>query len=260
MHFGAFRTSLRTAKQVEQTLVDAGLLDADTSQKTDTPEIGGKALNRNSGNWNLIKCLLLAGVYPNIGFNTKGKGKTHRTASEENVVMHPGSVNIDRTNPKHKPPKHNQLYAFTNLVRSIDGDALFMRDSSLITPLAVLLFGGRLEALEADKELIMDEWLPFKFDVVDARQSMSLVMEFRKAKDRMLNGVFRLLSNPNETAKAVDVMEVFADGLVRLLDAYGDQDLNEGTSSVDPNASQEDAWADMSQLYSSNAVARMEIV
>ncbi|KAJ4344643.1 uncharacterized protein N0V89_012387 [Didymosphaeria variabile] len=262
LHYGGFRAISRTAKQVEETLIDAGLLDADATQVTDTLEIGGEALNRNSNNVDLIKCLLLAGVYPNVGVRgAHVKSRLFRTASSDKVLMHPSSVNAVTLRDQSS---HAQIYAFTTLVQSLSGGVLFIRDSSLITPLAAMLFGGRLEADESSQELLMDEWLPFKFDG-NARETMALIKEFREAKDRMLNSVFRLLSNPNETAKAVDVMEIFTDGLVRLLDADAEGRESEKIldrqkiPTLNGDVLQETAWSSISQLYRSKALSRMEL-
>ncbi|KAL1595678.1 hypothetical protein SLS60_009367 [Paraconiothyrium brasiliense] len=258
LHYGAFCAISRTAKQVERSLVDAGLLDADATQLTDTLEIGGEALNRNSNNVDLLKCLLLAGVYPNIGVrNPIVKSRLFRIASDDKVLLHPNSVNAST---KRDQPLHAQIYAFTTLVRSISGNVLFMRESSLITPLAAMLFGGRLQANESSQELVMDEWLPFKFDDDNAGETMALIERFRNAKDRMLNSMFRLLSNPNESAKAVDVMEVLTDGLVRALeaDAEGRESERPKIPVINGDVLQDVAWSSISQLYRSEALTRIK--
>jgi ATP-dependent RNA helicase DHX36 len=264
VHFGAFSAISHTTKQVRETLIDAGLLDADVARHTDSLEIGGTALNRNSKNLDLIKCLILAGVYPNIGSKKYvKKSRAFRRASGETVIMHPTSVN--HIPDRKQQPAHDQIFAFTTLARSADKSILFMRDSSLITPLGAMLFGGRLEAKEADQQLVMDEWLPFKFDgeAPETSRIMNTIIEFRDGKDRMLNGVFRLLSDPSETAAAVNVMEIFTDGLVELLDADArgrkkEAASNRNTRTVNGDIPQETAWSNISQLYRSKSLARME--
>jgi ATP-dependent RNA helicase DHX36 len=264
IHFGAFSAISHTANQIRETLIGAGLLDADVARNVDTLEIGGEALNRNSKNIDLIKSLILAGVYPNMGAKKYAKkSRAFRGASEETVIMHPTSVNY--INSREQQPAHDEIFAFTTLARSADANTLFMRDSTLIPPLAAMLFGGRLDAKEADQELVMDGWLPFKFDgeAAEAGQTMRTIMEFRNAKDRMLNGVFRLLSNPGEAATAVNVMEIFTDGLVKALDADAkgrnkESVLNGKVRMANGDISQETAWSDISQLYRSRALGRME--
>ncbi|KAF7187801.1 ATP-dependent DNA/RNA helicase DHX36 [Pseudocercospora fuligena] len=218
LHFGAFRAIHQTAKQIEQNLIDAGLLNRSYDMTAESHEFGGRALNRNSNNIDLVKCLLMAGVYPNIGVRgTSVKGPLHRTASEDKVLMHPSSLNAIQG--KSTAPLEDQIYAFTTLARSVKGDTLFMRDTSLVPPLAALLFGGRLEARRNFQELIMDDWLPFK-TWGNSAYALQLILEFRKAKDRMLNGAFRSLSQPTGKGLADDpIREILAKGLVTLLDA-----------------------------------------
>ncbi|KXT09752.1 hypothetical protein AC579_9323 [Pseudocercospora musae] len=226
LHFGAFRAIHRTAKQIEQNLIDAGLLEVSYDMNKESRGFGGIALNWNSGNIDLVKCLLMAGVYPNIGVRgAHVKGPLHRTASKDKVLLHPSSVNA--THGKPSAPIEDQVYAFTTLARNVSGKSVFMRDTSLVSPLAVLLFGGRLEARKHFQELMMDDWLPFK-TWGNSAYVLRLILEFRKAKDRMLNGAFRSLSEPTGKGLADDpIREIFAKGLVTLLDANGPQSERE---------------------------------
>ncbi|KXS94688.1 hypothetical protein AC578_10371 [Pseudocercospora eumusae] len=221
LNFGAFRAIHQTAIQIQQNLIDAGLLEVSDDMTAESHEFGGRALNRNSGNIDLVKCLLMAGVYPNIGVRgTHVKSQVHRTASNK-VLMHPSSLNAIRG--KSTAPLEDQIYAFTTLARSVKGDMLFMRDTSLVPPLAALLFGGRLEARGNFQELMMDEWLPFK-TWGNSAYALRLILEFRKAKDRVLNGAFRSLSERTGKGLADDpIIEIFAKGLVALLEGHWPQ-------------------------------------
>ncbi|EME77399.1 uncharacterized protein MYCFIDRAFT_212695 [Pseudocercospora fijiensis CIRAD86] len=134
-------------------------------------------------------------------------------------MMHPSSLNAIQGRPS--APAEDQVYAFTTLARNVSGNTLFMRDTTLVPPLAALLFGGRLEARRNFQELMMDDWLPFK-TLGHGAHALQLVLEFRKAKDRMLNRAFRSLSEQTGRGLAHDpVREILAKGLVTLLDANG---------------------------------------
>ncbi|KAL5406079.1 hypothetical protein PMIN06_006578 [Paraphaeosphaeria minitans] len=255
MHYGAFCAISQTAKQVAEILVDAGLLDAEMAKNED---IGGDALNRNSHNYDLIKCLIVGGVYPNIAVKPILSAKSFRTESKKNIVPHPGSVNALTRGGGPSTAQH--ILAFTTLARGHGSDTLFMRESSLVTPLAAMLFGGHLQQ---EDNLVMDDWLPFEIDHQHAGDQINTIMQFRKAKDRMLNGVFKLLADPNETDTAVNVMEIMVEGLVKVLEADSvvrdkDQVLFGQAKSDRRKISQELAWSNISQLYRSRNLARME--
>ncbi|KAF2441108.1 P-loop containing nucleoside triphosphate hydrolase protein [Karstenula rhodostoma CBS 690.94] len=261
IHYGAFRSITHTAKQVAENLIDTGLLDADMAENKDTPEIGGEALNRNSNNFDLIKCLILAGVYPNIAVKPTLHGRSFRTASRKNIIPHPSSVNA--LTKKDSLSTHQHISAFTTLSRGTSGDTLFMRECSLITPLAAMLFGGHLQAMGADEYVVMDDWLPFTFEHRHSGRKIDAIMEFRDAKDRMLNGVFKLLADPNETDTAVNVMEIITDGLVELLEADSEGRKKEPvlfrqTVKANGKIPREFAWSNISQLYRSRNLERME--
>ena len=259
MHFGAFRATHQTAQQIEQTLIDAGLIDIDAVRETDSLEFGGEALNLNSENMDLVKCLLLAGSYPNLCVkNPRSNSKTYRTALEDRIVTHPGSVNYARTKTD---ASQDSIYFFTALARSISSDVLYMRQSTLITPLTALLFGGHLDrkySNNSSSTVVMDKWLPFVIDSSERDQDPAAVlMQFRDAKDQMLNGVFRSLSSVQGGALIDDpVTKILVNGLLRVLELYEKQNVNSKSTSVKPIAlTKEDAWAGVSKLYRTNAVA-----
>jgi hypothetical protein len=189
LNIGAFRTVASTAEQIRQLLVEAGLIPDEAG-----PQYGGPRLNVNADNPMLIKCLLLAGTYPNIGVKNPGKTSSHRTVDNSAVLLHPGSVNYSRRS--ELPDKsEDRIYAFSALARSVDGVNLFMRDSTLVTPLMVLLFGGTLSRQGRDV-LKMDEWLPFHVQTwYDTEYAVKLALEYRKGLDRVLNHAFNSLSN-----------------------------------------------------------------
>lgn len=262
IHYGSFQKIYQTAKQVAEGLVDSGLLDANMAKNGDTPEIGGESLNHNSNNLDLIKCLILAGSYPNIAVNPTLRSRSFRTASRKNVIHHPGSVNAPTK--KDDPSTHQRLCAFTKLSRATSGETIYMRESSVVTPLAVMLFGGQLKAMRENGNLIMDDWLPFNFDHKHADRQIDRIMRFRNAKDRILDGVFKLLGDPDKTDTAVNVIAIITEGLVEVLDAdlEGREDKQapfKRATKVYGNVPQELAWSNVSELYRSSHLSRMEL-
>lgn len=210
LHIGAFKSISSTAQQIEQILKESWIVSPVYNAG---PEYGGPQLNANSDNPMLIKCLFLAGVHPNIGVKNAGKTQVHRTGNEQGVLLHPGSLNFVRG----PAAEEERLYAFSTLAKSVAGDSLFMRDATVITPLMAMLFGGTLET-KYYKSVEMDGWLPFKFDSTRLEYTTRLVLEFRKALDRVLHSAFKALSSSNGRALAHDpVREFFANNLAELL-------------------------------------------
>ena len=215
LHFGAFKSMEQTTQSIEQALREAGLITSSYQDRRNGYQLGGEALNANSNNTALVKALTLAGVYPNIAVRRAGaKAPVHRTVSEDKVMMHPASLNT--TTGRSVASETDQVYAYNTLARSVNGDNLFMRDTTLITPLIALLFGGRLQT-RAWKTLIMDDWLPFSPNALNTEFAVRLLLEFRKAKDRMLYGAFKDLSDPRRGMIQDEAREIFASGLVDVL-------------------------------------------
>jgi ATP-dependent RNA helicase DHX36 len=127
--------------------------------------------NENAENFGLIKAILVAGLYPNVvkieaasggGGGKGGKGakaprlKTRKIweagSKEETVSLHPGSVLGGTTNfggsflVFHEKVKTSQVY---------------VRDASVVSTFALLLFGGSVEVEHLKGQAVLDGWLRF---------------------------------------------------------------------------------------------------
>ncbi|CAK1360530.1 unnamed protein product [Cercospora beticola] len=222
LHFGAFRSMEQTTQQIVEALRDAGLVKS-LIEGSDY-QLGGEALNINSNNTALVKSLILAGTYPNLGIHrAKSKSPVHKTISEDKVIMHPSSTNVHK---RDSPSENDQIFAYNSLSRSLTGDTLYMRDTTLVTPLMAILFGGRLET-KTYKTLTMDEWLPFSIKALNNEFAVRLLLEFRKAKDRMLFGVYNDLSDLDKRQRGLledPAREIFANGLVDVLKSVNEDE------------------------------------
>ncbi|KAI5360736.1 Putative helicase, P-loop containing nucleoside triphosphate hydrolase [Septoria linicola] len=215
LHFGAFKSMEQTTRSIAEALQEAKLISSSYPDRGNGFKLGGADLNRNSNNTALVKSLILAGVYPNIAIRrAMSKAPVHRTANEDKVMMHPSSMNA--VSGKARLSETDQLYAFNTLARSVSGENLFMRDTTLITPLMIMLFGGRLEA-KSYKTLTMDAWLPFSINALNNDFAVRLLLEFRKAKDRMLHGAYKDLSGRGSGLLNDPARELFANGLINML-------------------------------------------
>lgn len=218
IHYGAFKAIAATAQQIADILGEAGLIPArrrmEAAALDGSGEYGGQELNINSGNEALIKCLLLAGTHPNLGVKHPGKSLSFRTPTAERVKIVPSSV----SNFKQASADNGVMYTYTTLASTADGKALFMRGNSRVTPLMVILFGGRL-SMHGTRTLVMDEWLPFKLMASDGKFATHLTLELRKALDRMLSAAFKSLSELREGGSLADVpmRDQFVRNIVEML-------------------------------------------
>ncbi|EMC92762.1 hypothetical protein BAUCODRAFT_261696 [Baudoinia panamericana UAMH 10762] len=221
IHIGAFKTIDQTARQILEVLGETGLIPRILGSHQRETVYGSAELNRNSDNPILIQALLLAGLYPNLGAKVSERGSSYRTPNEHGVLMHPASLNDD-IGRKEKKHRSGTLFAFSSLSQSNDGKCIFMRDSTMVSPLTAVLFGGRLQMSDSIR-LSMDDWLPFFVQASDRQFATKLLLEFRKALDRVLNNAFRDLSNLDLSGHGTSFVDdniraAFTDKVVQLLD------------------------------------------
>ncbi|KAL8809084.1 MAG: hypothetical protein Q9223_003440 [Gallowayella weberi] len=238
IHVNAFKTIVSTAQQIEEILVEAGLIPYTPAHMRHRSEFGDPSLNENSSKVPLIKALALSGLHPNLA--TATGGILNRTPGEANTLIHPSSVN--NVQPKRtstdgaKLAPLGTLFAYSAMVKSNDGNSTYLRDTTECTPLMATLFGGRL-ACRKNNILEMDDWLPFYVTSNDGRisyaQVAKTVLELRKALDRLLAVAFMDLKGSREKVRAAsaqpggsrgafladdEVRALFAEGLVEILD------------------------------------------
>ncbi|KAI4100007.1 MAG: hypothetical protein LQ339_005674 [Xanthoria mediterranea] len=242
IHLNAFKTIDSTAKQIEELLVEAGLIPYTPEHMRHRSEFGDPSLNENSSKVPLVKALAIAGFHPNLATSTSTI--THRTPGEANTLIHPSSVNY--VNPKRKaagadgadrvPARPGTLYAYSTMAKSNDGNTIYLRDTTECTPLMAALFGGRL-ARRSQNILEMDDWLPFYVTTNDKSTAFAktakTILKLRQALDRLLAVAFMDLKGSREKVKEArgkpggsrgtfladeKVRALFAEGLVEILD------------------------------------------
>ena len=239
----AFRYVESTVDQIEEILVEAGVIPFTPHDKHLSGQAGNADLNQNSSNESLIKALLLAGVHPNIAVSSGGL--SFRTPAEHGALIHPGSTNSGEIGEQQRRElirrDRGKLFLYSQMARSNDGKTIFLRDTSETTPLTATLFGGKLSYNSKARlpVITMDSWLPFMVQPMNLR-TMRIIIEFRKALERLLAGAFRdlgVLAQRVQQRRAADrtivsdltttpqtflaedpVSKTFADGLVQVLD------------------------------------------
>jgi ATP-dependent RNA helicase DHX36 len=230
IHVGAFKTINQTTHQIEEVLEQAGLIERRATEAF-IPQIGSPELNANSENVNLIKALILAGLHPNLAIPT---GVTYRTKREMHTIIHPSSFNFTGYGSDSK--RSTSLMSFSSLMKSNDGRSTFLRDTTPVTPLTAILFGGRID--QNGREVTLDKWLPV-FITGGPRGSTDKIVQFRETLELLLGTAFadlaHLKQNKVETEssglhlgeardrlsmyhKYDKVREAFTQGLVDILD------------------------------------------
>ncbi|KAL8840523.1 MAG: hypothetical protein Q9176_003849 [Flavoplaca citrina] len=240
VHINAFKTIDSTAKQIEEILVEAGLIPYTPEHMRHNSEFGDPSLNENSSKVPLIKALAISGFHPNLA--TATGNITYRTPGEANTLIHPSSVNQRAPKPKASdgadrgPVKLGTLYAYSTMAKSNDGNTIYLRDTTECTPLMAALFGGHLTH-RSNNILEMDNWLPFYVTTNDKRtnytKTAKTILELRKALQRLLAVAFMDLKGSKDKAKKASgvpggsrgafladekVRALFAEGLVDVLD------------------------------------------
>lgn len=220
IHLGTFTRIEGTARQIEKILVDSGLIPK--PDERNSFEFGSRSLNENSHKLPLIKALTLAGMHPNLAIITGGRSL--RTPGEPTAMIHPSSVNTPRDRHGEDSINYGSIFTYSTMARSNDGNMVFLRHTTECTPLMAVLFGGKIVQLPRNNRVIeMDDWLPFYVKSMD-RSAANIIIQFRKALDRVLAGAFRDLSpwknsNTGEKVYLADeqTIKIFADGLGELL-------------------------------------------
>ena len=176
LHRGSLKVLDQTARQVEDILVEIGLIPRVRMSERSGSQFGHPKLNTNSNSVPLVKALTLAGMYPNLAVCAGGRG--FRTVSENFTMIHPSSSHYNGRDNRESVPI-GTLITYTTKAKSADGSSILLRQNTSSTALAAILFGGRLKAYGNTLEI--DSWLPFK-----TRENQAKVaVEFKRCLDRV---------------------------------------------------------------------------
>ncbi|KAF1348838.1 P-loop containing nucleoside triphosphate hydrolase protein [Delphinella strobiligena] len=225
LHLGAFKIIEQGAQQIEAVLAEAGLVPSRRSGgEVGNPYnyFGGSKLNANAENYDLIRGLLVAGFHPNLVTKPLDSGHIFRTLKESTVYVHPSSLNRPTTvSPLHRK---GSLFTYSALATSGDSKRIFFRESTKVTPLLAILFGGhpRLDG----NTIVLDNWLKFCINADDQVRAATVLLDFRKALDRTLGLAFQSLTRQREDElfiADIPLIESFSRDLAELLQYDGQQ-------------------------------------
>ncbi|KAG8519811.1 ATP-dependent RNA helicase DHX29, partial [Galemys pyrenaicus] len=156
------RTSLLTLEDVKQELIKlvkaAGFSSSTTSNSW---EVNRTSQTLSFQEIALLKAVLAAGLYDNVGkiIYTKSVDVTEKLAcivetAQGKAQVHPSSVNRDL-----------QTYGWLLYQEKIRYARVYLRETTLITPFPVLLFGGDIEVQHREHLLSVDGWIYFQAPV-----------------------------------------------------------------------------------------------
>jgi len=178
MHNGGLTTIENTSEQMLEMLVKWGLAKDFAPHHRYNHELGDPELNINSDVQPLIFSLLTAGLMPNLA--VQYTPILLQTSADPKALIHPNSLNSNageaKTDKKKRflgagPP--GTLVVFSN--KSASAGGVFLRETSVIGPMTGLLFSGKLSPSDDQKNILMvDDWLPFKFETGVSRNVLDL--------------------------------------------------------------------------------------
>ncbi|XP_006232012.1 ATP-dependent RNA helicase DHX29 isoform X1 [Rattus norvegicus] len=150
------RTSLLTLEDVKQELMKLVRAAGFSSSTSWEGKKGPQALSFQD--IALLKAVLAAGLYDSVGkiMCTKSVDVTEKLAcmvetAQGKAQVHPSSVNRDL-----------QTYGWLLYQEKVRYARVYLRETTLITPFPVLLFGGDIEVQHRERLLSVDGWIYFQ--------------------------------------------------------------------------------------------------
>uniref|UniRef100_A0A670YVS0 RNA helicase n=1 Tax=Pseudonaja textilis TaxID=8673 RepID=A0A670YVS0_PSETE len=196
------RTSLLTLEDVKQELIRVVQTAGFAAPSSRHEGIHSLSLQEMV----LLKAVLTAGLYDNVGkiMYTKSVDVTEKLAcmvetAQGKAQVHPSSVNRDL-----------QTYGWLLYQEKIRYARVFLKETTLISPFPILLFGGDIEILHRERLLSVDGWIHFQAPVKIAvifKQLRVLIESVLKQKlenpkmsledDKILNIIKELIKTEN---------------------------------------------------------------
>ncbi|KAI1166140.1 P-loop containing nucleoside triphosphate hydrolase protein [Nemania serpens] len=216
IRFDTMNSIYSTTKQIEDILVQMGLAKKRTTgSKSDSSTALDPIVNENAGSDGVIRAILAAGLSPNIAQSSRPGW--FRTASELNTRLSQDSAN-------QKLPLvrsiDSYLLTFSGLALSNDNTCIFLRETTLISPLMALLFGGRLGSPSHGGLIEVNSWLRLIAKPSDGktpvRTASRIVVKFAQYLEVMMVSAFQALQDKRSLSDDMLLARV-ATSLPRLL-------------------------------------------
>jgi ATP-dependent RNA helicase DHX29 len=174
----------------------------------------GRGVNSQAGNTNLVLAAVCAGLYPNVA-----RATSNGPHSKPSFVV-PGANGAQNSVSVHRSSFNGALKSFTSpwLIyhEKFTTTRVYVSPTSVVSPYALLLFGGPLSVDHLNNRVVIDEWIDFQ---CPARTAVL----FKKMRVCLVDVLEELIRNPlgDDGAKAGPVGgkegETVLDTLVGLL-------------------------------------------
>lgn len=170
-----------------------------------------QVFNKYSNNSSIVKAIICAGLYPNVAATEEGiigsavstlkqsvrtstKGRAVWYDRRREVHIHPSSINHSLKNFQ---------YPFLVFLEKVETNKIFLRDTTIISPNSILLFGGSINVQHQIGLITVDGWLK----MAAPAQTAVIFKELRLRLDSILK---ELISKPkvatftnNEVLKSI---------------------------------------------------------
>ncbi|XP_021572066.1 ATP-dependent RNA helicase DHX29 isoform X2 [Carlito syrichta] len=195
------RTSLLTLEDVKQELIKLVKAAGFSSSTTSTSWEGSRASQTLSfQEIALLKAVLTAGLYDNVGkiIYTKSVDVTEKLAcivetAQGKAQVHPSSVNRDL-----------QTYGWLLYQEKIRYARVYLRETTLITPFPVLLFGGEIEVQHRERLLSIDGWIYFQAPV-------KIAVIFKQLRVLIDSVLRKKLENPKMSLENDKILQIITE-------------------------------------------------
>ncbi|KAM5264051.1 ATP-dependent RNA helicase DHX29 [Ctenodactylus gundi] len=195
------RTSLLTLEDVKQELIKLVKAAGFSSSTTSTSwEANGASQTLSFQEIALLKAVLAAGLYDSVGkINyTKSVDVTEKLAcfvetAQGKAQVHPSSVNRDL-----------QTYGWLLYQEKIRYGRVYLRETTLITPFPVLLFGGDIEVQHRERLLSVDGWIYFQAPV-------KIAVIFKQLRVLIDSVLRKKLENPKMSLENDKILQIITE-------------------------------------------------
>uniref|UniRef100_A0A673VLB8 ATP-dependent RNA helicase DHX29 n=1 Tax=Suricata suricatta TaxID=37032 RepID=A0A673VLB8_SURSU len=195
------RTSLLTLEDVKQELIKLVKAAGFSSSTASNDWEGNRASQTLSfQDIALLKAVLAAGLYDNVGkiIYTKSVDVTEKLAcivetAQGKAQVHPSSVNRDL-----------QTYGWLLYQEKVRYTRVYLRETTLITPFPVLLFGGDIEVQHRERLLSVDGWIYFQAPV-------KIAVIFKQLRVLIDSVLRKKLENPKMSLENDKILQIITE-------------------------------------------------
>ncbi|EDQ91760.1 uncharacterized protein MONBRDRAFT_22888 [Monosiga brevicollis MX1] len=194
------RVHLYSGPQYYGVLQEMGFVPA--LERNHRGPLGGDQLNANAEQYNVVKAVLAAGLYPNVirivlpqATFTKVEGGAVQNAHNSKDIRffpkEPGRVFLHPSSALFLENSYDHEYAVYFDKGSSHAGKTFVREVTVISPYALMLFGGKLASHAESNMITVDDWIKFK----SSPRVAVLIDNLRDGLDQLLRVK---LQNPGE--------------------------------------------------------------